>query len=193
MSWESHTAWKGLLGGHFPLSFYPDSVSMGKVLTLTGKARRTFKRVIHLVFSVGEIQCAWLFWKNFPYCRYTYWVWIWITDIGDKIRIFLSISPKTMWPSNCFKLHQIPVFLLLTPSISVHPLGFLKQAGSSQQLAAASFPVECHLFWVTTVRQSALLDTLPQPVSSWAFQVQHRNVFSSLRKCGETHCPCSRS
>ena len=120
MSWESQTAWKGLLGGHFPLSVYPDSVSMGKVLTLTGKARRTFKRVIHLVFSVGEIQCAWLFWKNFPYCRYTYWVWIWITDIGDKIRIFLSISPKTMRPSNCFKLHQIPVFLLLTPSISVH-------------------------------------------------------------------------
>ena len=118
---------------------------------------------------------------------------IWITDIGDKIRIFLSVGHSRLGLSSCLKISPTAVFPLMTAISLVKTLGFLKQAGGLQQLAAASFPDECHLFWVTTVWQSALLDTLPQPVSSWAFQVRHRNVFSSLRKCGETHCPYSRS
>ena len=52
-----------------------------------------------------------------------------------------------------------------------HPLGLLEHADGSQWLAAGSFLVECHLFWVTTGWQSALSDTLPQSVSSWSFPV----------------------
>ena len=53
---------------------------------------------------------------------------------------------------------------------------------------ASCWLIECHLFWVTTVWQSELPDTLLQPVSSWVFLVQCGNVFSSPRKCRETQC-----
>ena len=101
---------------------------------------------------------------------------------------FHSVGPKMVWHINCLKLHPIAVFLLLTVRALFHPWEFLKQAGSLQWLAAGSFPVECHLFWVTTVWQSELPDTLLQPVSPWVFLVQCGNVFPSHRKCRETQC-----
>lgn len=106
---------------------------------------------------------------------------------------FHSVGPKMVQHSNCLKLHSTAAFLQMTARALLHPLGLLEHADDSQWLAASSFLVECHLFWVTTGWQSALSDTLPQPVSSWALTVRHRNVFSSPRKCGETHCPYSRS
>lgn len=56
----------------------------------------------------------------------------------------------------------------------MQPLEFLKHV-DCQLLAIGPFTVECHLFWVTTVWQAALSDSLPETVSSWAVQV-HRNV-----------------
>lgn len=106
---------------------------------------------------------------------------------------FHSVGPKMVRHSNCLKLHPLAAFFTYVSKSFVHPLGLLEHADGSQRLAAGSFLIECHLFWVTTGWQSALLDILPQPVSSWACLVRHRKVFSSLRKCGETHCPCSRS
>ena len=111
------------------------------------------------------------------------------TGLWGQNSRFYSVGPKKMWPRNCLKLHQIAVFLLLTERALFHPLVLLRQAGGSQWLAAGPFPVECHLFWVTAVWQSALWDTLQQPVSPWACSVQHRRVFSSHRKFRETHYP----
>ena len=54
-------------------------------------------------------------------------------------------------------------------------------------LEADPFPDKCHLFWVSIIWQSAPSDTVVQPVSSWAFLVQHWDVFSSCIKCRETH------
>ena len=58
----------------------------------------------------------------------------------------------------------------------MHPLGFLKHVDCLQLLAVGPFTVECHLFWVTTVWQAALSDSLPESVSSWAVQARHKNV-----------------
>ena len=55
---------------------------------------------------------------------------------------FLSVDPKMMWPSNFLKIYPIALFLLVPISL-VKPLGFLKQAGGLQFLAARSFPVAC--------------------------------------------------
>ena len=97
-------------------------------------------------------------------CEPGYWTY------GAKFTFF-SLGALTVWPSNCLKIHLIAVFLLLNMLDLLHPLGFLKQVGSSQLLALGSFAVECHLDEVTTVLHPALSDTLLQPSSSWAVVV----------------------
>ena len=101
---------------------------------------------------------------------------------------FHLVGPKKMWPRNRLKLHPRAVFLLLTERALFHPLLLLRQAGGSRWLAAGPFPVECHLFWVSTAWQLTLSYTPPQPVSSWSVLACHRNVLTRLRKSRETHC-----
>ena len=43
-------------------------------------------------------------------------------------------------------------------------------------LVVGPFTVKCHLFWVTTVWQAALSDSLPESVSSSAVHIWHGNV-----------------
>ena len=88
------------------------------------------------------------------------------TDLGGKICIYLSVGPKVGWPYNCLKIHPIAVFSLLTAQGLLHPLAFLKQAGSSQLLATGPFAVECHLDYVTTVWHPAFSDSHVQPTST---------------------------
>ena len=69
----------------------------------------------------------------------------WIPDLGGKTCNFISVSPQTVRPSNCLKMHSIAVFLLLTALALLHTLGFLKQAGGSQIPAVGPFAVKLHL------------------------------------------------
>ena len=87
------------------------------------------------------------------------------------MHISLSVGPKAVRPSNYLKIYPADVFLLLTVIALFHPLGFLKQARSSQLLAMGPFEVESHLVKVTTIWHPALSDTLLQPASSWEVPV----------------------
>ena len=189
--WVSHTAWKGLLRGHFSIAISPDGVSIGKAPTQRdSKITIQTSNPSHFICSRNPV-CLGHFRKYlvsggiYTECEFGYQALV-------ANSYFHSVVPKKVQPSNSLKLHPIAAFLLLTTRALFHPLGFLKQAGDSQRPSPGSIPVECNLFCVTTVRQSALSDTLPQPVSTRAFPARHRNVFSNHRKCRETHCPHSR-
>ena len=66
----------------------------------------------------------------------------WILGLRGKIGIFLSGAPNEVQPSSCLKIHAIAVFFLLTELALLHPLGFLKQTGSSKLLAWGPFVLE---------------------------------------------------
>ena len=83
----------------------------------------------------------------------------WISEFYAKICIFLLVVHKVVWPGNCLKIHTITVFSLLTGLGLLHPLAFLKQAGSLQLLATGPFAVECHLDYMTTVWHPAFSDS----------------------------------
>ena len=149
MCWESYTAQKCFLGGHFLVSTDPDSVAIGKASTLPWKCKPTLKGCL-IRFSLYER--SWELrsvWNMLGHYGDTTWVWTWIPDFGGKICIFLSVDPEKVHPSNCLKIHPIAAFLLLTVIALVHPLWFLEQAGSLQCLAAGAFQVQCLLLWST--------------------------------------------
>ena len=78
-----------------------------------------------------------------------------ILGLGGKIRIFLSRGPNAVQPSNCLKIHPVAVFFLLTELALLHPLGFLKQVGSSKLLAWGP------LYWNVTLTRWPQYGTQP--------------------------------
>ena len=109
---------------------------------------------------------------------------VWTSEFYTKICIFLLVVHKVVFPGNCLKIHTIAVFSLLTGLGLLHPLAFLKQAGSSQLLAMGPFAVECHLDYVTPVWDPAFSDSHVQPTSAWAVAGWPRMYLQDLESAG---------
>ena len=107
-------------------------------------------------------------WNILGSCRDTNCVSIWILYLRGKICIFVSGGPKTVWPSNCLKIHPVADFLLLTELSFLHPL---VNSEASRQITTPRLGHicrKCHIDAVTTQWHPTLSDTLLQPASSWA-------------------------
>ena len=157
---ESHISLNRLAWRSFFSSNFPWWWSHRKAPTPTEKAKSPSTCPIHHIFSVAEFRCASMFLANSWFlrehieCERGYQTLVANSD-------FHSVGPKMVRHSNCLKLHPLAAFFTYVSKSFVHPLGLLEHADGSQRLAAGSFLIECHLFWVTTGWQSALSDTLP--------------------------------